>query len=57
MLRYGIDKVGVEKFIFGSDYPTCSLPMYVGAVLLDSGITDTEKEYIFSKNTKRILNL
>jgi len=57
MLRYGIDKVGVEKFIFGSDYPTCSLPMYIGAVLLDTGITDTEKEYIFLKNAKRLLNL
>ena len=57
MLRYGIDRVGVEKFIFGSDYPTCSLPMYIGAILLDSGISDNEKEYIFSKNAKRILNL
>ena len=57
MLRYGIDKVGVEKFLFGSDYPTCSLPMYIGAILLDSSISDTEKEYIFSKNAKRILNL
>lgn len=57
MLRYGIDKVGVEKFLFGSDYPTCSLPMYIGAVLLDSGITDSEKELIFSGNAKRILNI
>ena len=57
MLRYGIDKVGVEKFIFGSDYPTCSLPMNLGAVLLDTSITDTEKEFILSKNAKRILGL
>lgn len=57
MLRYGIDKVGVEKFIFGSDYPTCNLPMYIGGILLDSSITDTEKEYIFSKNAKHLLNL
>lgn len=57
MLRYGIDKVGVEKFIFGSDYPTCNLPMYIGAILLDSSITDSEKEYIFSKNARKLLNL
>lgn len=57
MLRYGIDTVGVEKFLFGSDYPTCSLPMYLGAILLDSGITDSEKEFILAKNAKRILNI
>lgn len=57
MLRYGIDKVGMEKFLFGSDYPTCNLPMYIGAILLDYGISDKEKEYILSKNAKRILNL
>lgn len=57
MLRYGIDKVGVHKFIFGSDYPTCSLSMYIGAVLLDTGINDEEKKCIFSKNIKRILSI
>lgn len=57
MLRYGIDKCGVEKFIFGSDYPTCNPAMFIGGVLFDSLLTDREKEIIFSGNAKRILNL
>jgi len=57
MLRYGIDKKGVERFLFGSDYPTCNPAMYIGGVLLDTLITDSEKEAIFSGNAKRLLGL
>ena len=57
MLRYGIDKFGAERFIFGSDYPTCNPGMYIGGVLLDTLITDTEKEKIFSLNARRLLGL
>ena len=57
MLRRGIDEMGVERFIFGSDYPTCNPAMYIGGVLLDELITDEEKEMIFSENAKRILKL
>lgn len=57
LLRYGIDMCGVERFIFGSDYPTCNPAMFIGGVLLDSLITDNEREMIFSKNAKRLLNI
>lgn len=57
MLRHAIDEFGAERFLFGSDYPTCSPAMYIGGVLLDELITDEEKEMIFSKNAKRILKL
>ena len=57
MLRRGIDEYGVSRFIFGSDYPTCSPAMYIGGVLLDTLITDEEKKQIFSENIKRILKL
>ena len=57
MLRYAIDKIGVEKIIFGSDYPTCSFHMYLGGVLLDSEISDNEKRLILSENAKRLLKL
>lgn len=57
LLRAAIDKFGKERFLFGSDYPTCNPAMYIGGVLLDPLITDEEKEYIFSKNAKRLLNL
>ena len=57
MLRHAIDTAGVDRILFGSDYPTCNVAMYVGAVLLDDLITDKEKEAIFSLNAKRLLGL
>ena len=57
MLRYGIDRFGAERFLFGSDYPTCNPGMYIGGVLLDTLITDEEKEKILSLNAKRLLGL
>lgn len=57
MLRHGIDECGVERFLFGSDFPICNPAMFVGGVLNDSLITDDEKEAILSKNAKRLLKL
>lgn len=57
MLRHGIDECGVERFVFGSDYPTCNPAMFIGGIFNDSLITDSEKEAIFSGNIKRILNI
>lgn len=57
MLRRGIDQCGVERFIFGSDFPTCNPAMFIGGVMLDPLITDEEKEAIFSKNIKRLLKI
>ena len=55
--RNAIDKVGVERLLFGSDYPTCQAGIMIGSILMDYTLTDTEKEYIFSKNAKRLLKL
>ena len=57
MLRHAIDEVGADRFLFGSDFPTCNLAMYIGGVLLDDSISDEEKRMIFSQNAKRILKL
>lgn len=57
MLRRGIDECGVERFIFGSDYPVCNPAMFIGGVMNDSLISDSEKEAIFAKNIKRILHI
>ncbi len=57
MLRKAIDTFGIDRILFGSDFPTCNAAMYVGGVLLDELITDTEKEKIFSLNAKRILGI
>ena len=57
MLRRAIDSFGADRILFGSDFPTCNPGMYIGGVLLDNLITDTEKEKIFSLNAKKLLNL
>ena len=57
MLRRGIDEFGAERFLFGSDYPTCNPAMFIGGVALDSLIREEEKELIFAGNAKRLLGL
>ena len=57
MLRHAIDAFGIDRILFGSDYPTCNPGMYIGGVLFDNLLTDTEKEKIFSLNAKRLLKI
>lgn len=57
MLRHAIDCFGADRILFGSDYPTCNPGMYIGGVLMDNLLTDTEKEKIFSLNAKKLLKL
>ena len=57
MLRRAIDTMGIDRILFGTDYPTCNPAMYLGGVLLDPLVTDAEKEKIFSLNARRLLGL
>ena len=57
MLRRGIDEFGAERFLYGSDFPTCNPAMYIGGVALDYTLTDEEKEKIFYTNAKRLLGI
>ena len=57
MLRKLIDAAGADRILFGSDFPTCNTPMFLGGVLLDQRITDAEKQLILADNAKRILKL
>lgn len=57
MLRHGIDEFGAERFLFGSDYPTCNPSVFIGGVALDTLITEAEKKLIFAGNAKRLLGL
>ena len=57
MLRHAIDAFGVDRILFGTDYPTCNPGMYIGGVLFDSLITDSEKEKIFATNAKKLLGI
>ena len=55
-LRYLVEKVGSERIIFGSDYPTCNPGVYVGGVLAEP-LSDKDFENIFSLNAKKLLGL
>lgn len=57
MLRHALDLFGAQRFVFGSDFPTCNPAMYIGGVMLDTLISDAEKEQIFSQNAKRLLKI
>jgi len=57
LLRHGIDEYGAERFIFGSDYPTCNPAMFIGGVALDTLLSEEEKDLIFAGNAKRLLKL
>ncbi len=57
MLKRAVDTVGAERVLFGSDFPTCSPAVFIGGVLFESLITDSEKEKIFSLNARRLLGL
>ncbi|MBR5088983.1 MAG: amidohydrolase family protein, partial [Ruminiclostridium sp.] len=54
LIAYGVNKVGSEKFIFGTDYPICNPGMYVQAVL-NEPISDSDKENILFRNAERLL--
>ncbi len=56
ILAYGVEKVGYERFLFGTDYPICNPRMYVQAVLQEH-ISEEAKEAIFYRNAERILGL
>lgn len=53
MLRHGIDEFGPERFLFGTDFPTCNPAMFLGGVILDTLITEEEKKMILAENAKR----
>ncbi len=57
VLRRLIDGVGVERILYGSDYPVCNPASLLGGIILDDLITEREKEYILYKNAKRLLGI
>lgn len=56
MLRYGIDRAGRERFLFGSDFPICNAAMNVGAILNEK-LSEAERVAVFSGNFRRLFNL
>ena len=55
-IAYGVDRVGSERFLFGTDYPICNPRMYVQAVYQEP-IAPADVENIMYKNARRILGL
>ncbi len=56
MLRYGIDRAGRERFLFGSDFPICNAAMNIGAVLSEK-LSEAERVAVFSGNFRRLFKL
>lgn len=56
MVRHGINAVGAERFLFGTDFPICSASMQITGVTGEH-ITDEEADAIFYKNASRLLGI
>lgn len=54
MLAYGINAVGSDRFLFGTDYPICNPRMYVQAILQEP-ISDSARDNIFYNNGRQLL--
>lgn len=55
-IKYAVNEVGSDRFLFGTDYPICNPKMYVEAVLYER-LKDQNYEDIFSGNAKRLLKI
>lgn len=54
LVKYGVQQVGSERFLFGSDFPICDCNMYIAGVDAEH-IPDEAKENIFYKNAEKLL--
>lgn len=54
MLRKGVDVMGSERILFGTDYPICNPAMNVAGVLFEN-LTEKEKKHILHDNFLRLI--
>ena len=52
----GVERVGSERFLFGTDYPICNPRMYVQAIYQEP-ISEADRENIMHRNAERLLRL
>ena len=52
----GVERVGSERFLFGTDYPICNPRMYVQAIYQEP-ISEADRENILHRNAERLLRL
>ncbi|MGN0746462.1 MAG: amidohydrolase family protein [Aristaeellaceae bacterium] len=55
-IRYLVNQVGVDRILFGTDYPICNPEMYIHAVLGEH-LGDRVEQKIFHDNAARLLGL
>ena len=56
MLRWGIDRIGKERILFGSDFPVCSAAMFVAGVMAEP-LTYEERKAVFHDNFLRLTGM
>lgn len=56
MLKKGVEMLGPERILFGSDFPVIASGMYVSAVLFEH-ISESERKMIFRENFLRLYGL
>ena len=56
LIAHGVNEVGSERLVYGSDYPICNPQMYISAVLFEK-LKEEDYNNIFAGNAKRILCL
>ncbi len=56
MLAHGVNRLGAERFLFGTDFPVCNASMQVGGILSEY-LRPEDYALIFSGNARRLLGL
>lgn len=56
MIRYGIKTAGLQKILFGTDFPLRNPGMYVAGVYAER-LTPEEMTAVFAGNVKRLMNI
>lgn len=56
MLTAGVNRVGAERFLYGSDYPVCSPAMNIAGIEYER-ISESDRDLILAGNAERLLGL
>lgn len=56
MLKYMVNEIGAERFLFGTDFPVCNAAMNRTAVISEN-LSASDLELIFSGNFRRLTHL
>ncbi len=57
MLAHGVNRLGAQRFLFGTDFPTCAPAMALYGVLGEEQVSDADCKLILRDNALRLLGL